>query len=327
MTSPSAPPRKSPWRKIILGALVLGVLAVALAVGTLLWTSAKIERIPEEDLTALVEVDGPRNILIVGTDSRENLPDDFEGKFGRFEGARTDVIMLVHFIPGERAQILSLPRDLKVEIEGHGTDKINAAYTFGGPELLVKTVIDNLEVDVNNYVEIDFAGFATLVDAIGGVELEFSRPARDDKSGLEVEAGVQRLNGAQALAFARSRRYEELRDDGWKRVGDNDIARTRRQQRVLLALFDQATSPSRALNLPSFAATVADQIKADKSLSATVLLELGRSAISLSSSDLEAMTLPVEIANIDGTSYVIAIEPDTNEVLRAFRAGLPLPTS
>ena len=327
MTTPPAQPRRSPWRKIILGGLVLGVLAVALAVGTLLWTSSKIERIPDEDLTALVEVDGPRNILIVGTDSRENLPDDFEGNFGKFEGARTEVIMLVHYIPGERAQILSLPRDLKVEIEGHGTNKINAAYTFGGPELLVKTVIDNLEVDVNNYVEIDFAGFANLVDAIGGVELEFPRPARDLKSGLDVAAGVQRLDGAQALAFARSRRYEEKRDGEWVRSGDNDIARTRRQQKVLLALFDQATSPSRALNLPSFAATVADQIKADESLSASVLLELGRSAISLSSSDLEAMTLPVEIATIDGTSYVIAIEPDTDEVLRAFRAGFPLPTS
>lgn len=322
----SAPPRRRTLRKIILGALSLGVLAVFTAVGLAWWTSSKIERIPEDEITSLVEVDGPRNILVVGTDSRENLPEDFEGNFGTFGGTRTDVIMLVHFIPGDRAQILSLPRDLRVDIPGHGFDKINAAHALGGPDLLVETIGANLEVDINNYVEIDFAGFANLVDALGGIELDFKRPARDLKSGLEVADGVQRLDGATALAFARSRRYEELRDEGWTKVGDNDIARTRRQQRVLLALFDQATSTSNALNLPSFAATVAEQIMADESLSAGVLLELGRAALTLNSSDLEAMTLPVRIETIDGVSFVVKIEPETNEVLRAFRAGLPFPT-
>lgn len=327
MTKPTATPRRSPWRKIIFIALVLGVGAVFTAVGLLLWTDARIDRIPDEELESLVAVDGPRNILIVGTDNRENLPEGFEGNFGNFEGSRTDVIMIVHFIPGERAQILSLPRDLKVEIPGEGTDKINAAYSIGGPDLLVETIIQNLDVDINNYVEIDFAGFANLVDAIGGVELDFAHPARDKKSGLEVEAGTQLLNGATALAFARSRSYQEYRDDKWKAVGDNDIARTRRQQKVLLALFDQATSRSNALNLPGFATTVADQITADESLSVSVLLELGRSAISLNSEDLEAMTLPVEIATEGGVSYVVKLETETDEVLRAFRAGLPFPTA
>ena len=329
MTTSPAAPRRRRLIKIVLGALTLAVLAVFAAVGYLWWTNSKIERIPDEELTALVEeVDGPRNILVVGTDSRENLPDDFEGKFGNYEGARTDVIMLVHFIPGERAQILSLPRDLRVEIPGRGMDKINAAHAFGGPDLLVETVIQNLEVNVNNYVEIDFAGFANLVDAIGGIEMEFKRPARDLKSGLEItETGVQTLDGATALAFARSRRYEELRDDGWTKVGNSDIARTRRQQKVMLALFDQATSASNALNLPSFASTVADQIMADEGLSVGVLLELGRAAISLDSSDIEAMTLPVELATIDEISFVVTIEPDTNDVLRAFRTGLPFPAA
>ncbi len=326
MTTPSAPPRRSPWRKIILGALSLGVLAVFVAVGLAWWTSSKIERIPEDELVSLVDVDGPRNILIVGTDSRENLPDDFEGNFGKFGGTRTDVIMLVHFIPGDRAQILSLPRDLRVNIPGQGFNKINAAHSLGGPDLLVQTVIENLEVDINNYVEIDFAGFANVVDALGGIEMEFKRPARDLKSGLEItQSGVQRLNGATALAFARSRRYEELTDDGWTKIGDNDIARTRRQQNVLLALFDQATSTRNALNLPSFAATVAEQIMADESLSVGVLVELGRAALSLESSDLEAMTLPGRIETIDSVSFVVRIDPESNDVLRAFRAGLPFP--
>lgn len=327
MTKPPAQPRRSSLRKIILVSLSLGVLAVFTAVGYLLWTSSKIDRIPGEDLESLMAVDGPRNILLVGTDSRENLPEDLEGNFGNFEGNRTDVIMLVHFIPGERAQILSLPRDLKVEVPDNGIKKINAVHSIGGPDLLVETVIANLEVDVNNYVEIDFGGFATLVDAIGGIDLDFPRPARDDKSGLEVDAGLQHLDGAQALAFARSRSYEELRDGDWKRVGDNDIARTRRQQKVILALFDQATAKSNAWDLPGFASAVAEQIRADETLSVGVLLELGRAAIDLDSDDLEAMTLPVKISNENGISYVITIEPESDDVLRAFRLGRPFPAS
>ncbi|NND02911.1 MAG: LCP family protein [Acidimicrobiia bacterium] len=328
MTTTPSSPRRSPWRKIILGALALGVLAVFTAVGLAWWTESKIERIPDDEISSLVEVDGPRNILIVGTDSREDLPEDFEGNFGNFEGTRTDVIMLVHFIPGERAQILSLPRDLRVDIPGEGFNKINAAHALGGPDLLIQTVVENLEVDVNNYVEIDFAGFANIVDALGGVELEFNRPARDLKSGLEItQTGAQQLNGAQALAFARSRQYEELRDGDWVKIGDNDIARTRRQQKVLLALFDQATAANNALNLPNFAATVAEQIMADESLSIGVLIELGRAAISLESSDLEAMTLPSRIETIDDVSYVVRVDPETDEVLRAFRIGRPFPAS
>ena len=192
---------------------------------------------------------------------------------------------------------------------------------------MVDTVTKNLEVDVNNYVQIDFSGFARLVDALGGVELEFKYAARDAKSGLDVAPGRQTLDGAQALAYARSRQYEELRDEGWRKVGANDIARTRRQQRVMLALFDQATSTSNALNLPNFASKVAEEIKADKSLSASVILELGRAMLSLSSADLEAMTLPVNIQTIDEVSYVVRVEPDANDTLRAFRAGLPFPAA
>jgi len=324
-TSPKPSRRSSRVRKVLLFGLAFTVLVVAAAIGLLLWTDSKIDRIPEEELTSLVDVDGPRNILIVGTDSRENLPDDLEGNFGTFSGARTDVIMLVHFIPGEGAQLLSLPRDLKVLIPGRDTGKINAAYVFGGPDLLVETIRFNLNIEINNYIEIDFAGFANLVDALGGIEMTFDKPARDRKSGLSVDGGTHVLDGAQALAFARSRQYEELRDGEWKKVGANDIARTRRQQAVMLALFDQATSPGNALNLPSFAGTVADQIRADKSLSISVLIELGRAAIGLRSGDLEAMTLPVRISKQGNVSYVVTVEPEATAVLDAFRSGLPFP--
>lgn len=323
MTTRSAPPRRAHRvRKIILIGLILGVAAVAAAIAILLWTSSKVDR---EEVAGLDPVDGQRNILIVGTDSRENLPDDFEGSFGSFAGSRTDVIMLVHFIPGERAQILSLPRDLKVTIPGHDTNRINAAFVFGGPELLVETIRLNLQVEINNYVEIDFAGFAALVDALGGIEMRFDHPARDKKSGLDVDAGTQLLRGPQALAYARSRSYQELRDGEWKSFGSNDIARTHRQQEVMLALFDQATSKGNALNLPSFAATVAEQMTTDDTLTVGVMVELGRAVLSLDSKDIEAATLPVKIVE-EERSYVVPIEPDAAAVLDAFRTGLPFPS-
>ena len=322
MTSRPAPPRRAHRaRKIILIGLMLGVAAVFAAIALLLWTSSKVER---QEVANLEPADGQRNILIVGTDSRENLPDDFEGNFGKFSGARTDVIMLVHFIPGERAQILSLPRDLKVEIPGHETNRINAAFSFGGADLLVETVRRNLDLEINNYVEIDFAGFAAIVDEIGGVELTFDRPARDKKSGLDVDDGTQLLLGPQALAYARSRSYEEFRDGEWKGVDNNDIARTRRQQEVLLALFDQATSRSNALDLPGLATTVAEQIKTDETLTVGVMVELGRAVLSLRSEDLEAMTLPVRIVT-EERSYVVPVEPEATDVLAAFKAGEPFP--
>jgi len=322
MTShPAAPRRANRLRKVILIGLLLGVAAVFAAIALLLWTSSKVDR---QEVATLDPADGQRNILIVGTDSRENLPDDFEGNFGKFGGSRTDVIMLVHFIPGERAQILSLPRDLKVDIPGHETNRINAAFVFGGPDLLVDTVRQNLGVAVNNYVEIDFAGFAALVDELGGVELTFDHPARDKKSGLDVDAGTQLLLGPQALAYARSRSYQELRNGEWKGVGNNDIARTRRQQEVLLALFDQATSRGNALNLPSFANTVAEQITTDETLTVSVMVELGRAVLSLKSQDLEATTLPVRIVN-EERSYVVPVEPEASAVLDAFKAGQPFP--
>ena len=121
--------------------------------------------------------------------------------------------MLIKLYPDDgNVQILSLPRDLLVEIPGKGTDRINAAYAYGGAPLMVRTVKQVTGLPVHHYIEVDFVGFQSLVDDIGGVYLDFPYPARDANSGLSVEAGYQLLDGSQALAYARSRHYQELRD-------------------------------------------------------------------------------------------------------------------
>lgn len=323
---PIAPRRLSTGKKVLLGMLIVAVLGVFGTVGFIYFIDSKIDKIPDEELPSLeTEVEqGFRNVLIVGSDSRENLPEGFEN-FGSFEGERTDVIMIAHVIPGEGGQLLSLPRDLKVDIPGNGTNRINAAFVFGGPDLLVQTIQENFDIPIHHYVEIDFGGFARVVDSLGGITKTFDNPARDLKSGLNVDAGIIVMDGETALAYARSRSYQELINGSWVSVDGSDIGRTHRQQEVLLLMFDQATSPSSAFSLPGFASTFAEQITADAGFTPAVMIDLGRATMSLSSNEIETMTLPVTGSTEGGVAYVVRVEPDATAVLDAFIAGTPFP--
>jgi LCP family protein required for cell wall assembly len=326
------PPQKkgsSFGRKLILALLVVLVVGVFGAYGFLRYTEGKIDRIASDDLTSLVAPvasnGDPINFLLVGVDDRSTLPDDWDDTFGDFSGRRTDVVMVAHLVPGEGIQMLSIPRDLKVDIPGFGTNRINAAYVFGGPDLLVQTVQNETGIPIHHYVEIDFAGVGAIVDSLGGVTLDFEYPGRDEKSGFSTEAGTQTLNGEQAVAYARSRKYQELRDGSWQSSGGGDIARTGRQQEILIALFDEATSPKSAFNLPSFLPTFADQITADEGVSLGLMATLGKDALTMSSRNIDNMTLPVKnFKGNDGRAYVVAIDT-TQSVIDAFIAGLPFP--
>ena len=148
------------------------------------------EEVVDELSTTPGAATDPSTFLLIGSDSRENIPDDFDDFFGVAPGQRADVIMLLQVLPEEgRAQILSIPRDLKVELDGYGIQKINAAYAFGGGPLLVSSVREATGLPIHHYVEVDFAGFAAIVDEVGGVSINFPNPARDGKSGLSVPAG------------------------------------------------------------------------------------------------------------------------------------------
>ena len=311
--------RMSRGQRWVIRLLLIGVILAAAAVAAVLLADFRMG-----DAGTLSSLSpGSGTYLVVGTDSRENLPDDLEGNFGDFGGARADVIILMQVADGTR-QLLSLPRDLKVDIPGHGADKINAAYAFGGPDLLVQTITQETGIPINHYMEVEFGGFAGIVDALGGVELDFPAPARDLKSGLQVdEAGTQVVDGAIALAYARSRSYEELHDGEWVSVSGGDVERTGRQREVLLEIIGKASSPSGLIRSPAVLTEVTGNLTVDSTVSPARLI---RTAWSLRSADItQAITLPVTGSTENGISYVVRAEPAASEVLAAFAAGRVLP--
>jgi LCP family protein required for cell wall assembly len=177
--------------------------------------------------------------LLVGSDSREGLTRKQRRAFGTgtAAGRRTDTIMLLHTGSGPNL-LLSVPRDSIVEVPGHGTTKINAAYAYGGPQLLVRTIENETGIRVDSYVEIGFAGFVNVVDAVGGVEICPKKAMKDPLANLDVRRGCQEVDGPTALGYARSRKLSSL----------GDIDRARRQREVVGAVGDKAASVWSVLN-------------------------------------------------------------------------------
>ena len=190
----------------------------------------------------------PVNFLIVGTDIGDAAADTAVS--AQASGVATigkslaDVIMLVRLDPkAKSAWVLSIPRDLWAEIPGAQDHKINSAFYIGGASLLVETITSMFDVEINHYVQMDFAGFQQVVDSLGGVPVWFSHPARDPKSKLDVtEPGCHVLGGEQALQYVRSRTYTELIDGRWRITGGDDFSRIARQQDFLVLALDRAIS-------------------------------------------------------------------------------------
>lgn len=321
VTEPEAP-RPNWRRRIVLGLVALVGLAMTWAVLALVLLGNGIERIPDAELPSLDSAgSGPVNYLLVGTDSRDGLTEELGDFFGDFAGERADVIMLLHVADG-RMQMVSLPRDLRVAIPGHGTERINASYAFGGPDLLVQTVKEATGLPVHHYLEVRFADFANVVDSLGGVTIDFPYPSRDLKSGLNVDAGTQRLNGAQAVAYVRSRSFEELRDGVWVATAPGDIARTGRQQQVIDQLLGSAVSPGRFFTLPFTASALGNSLRADEGLSVGTLARFGFAVVTADAT--ETATLPSRNAPSGGVSYLALEQPAADDLLARFGAGASL---
>jgi LCP family protein required for cell wall assembly len=177
--------------------------------------------------------------LLVGSDSRDDLTKEQRKEYhtGGDVGSRTDTIMLLHTGSGPNL-LMSIPRDSQVDIPGHGTTKINAAYAYGGPKLLVQTIEQNTGIRVDDYVEIGMGGVAGIVDAVGGIEVCPKTNMDDKLAGLHIKKGCQEVDGKTALAYARSRHTS----------GIGDIDRVRRQREVVSAVGHDVVSPWTVIN-------------------------------------------------------------------------------
>lgn len=227
--------------------LAFVLVLVAIAWGTVAFLSfrsavkARNKLVPASVMRVLDPTSGPaltspRNILIIGADST---------KVRRGDTGRADSLILMRFDIKRRAwSMLSIPRDLRVPIPGHGEDKINAAYAYGGPALTIRTVQQLTDVDVNHYVQVDFDGFKGLVAVLGGVTIDNPKAIRSNSFDGRVwvfPKGRLTLDGKHALAYARVR--ENLLDPA-----ENDLTRGLRQQRVLQAISSQLMSTTTLLH-------------------------------------------------------------------------------
>ncbi|SOE28205.1 transcriptional attenuator, LytR family [Streptomyces sp. OK228] len=248
-------PRPAPnWRRRIKWiAITLVTLLVVVSVGTYFWADSKLHR--DVDLSKVIDrpdAGKGTNYLIVGSDSRAGMSAEEKKKLhtGSAEGKRTDSMMILH-VGGNGDTLVSLPRDSNVTIptyKGSGSGKtfpgtgrqvkLNAAYAEDGPTLLVRTIEYNTGLHIDHYVEIGFAGFANIVDAVGGVEMTLDQGFKDKYSGADFKAGKQTLNGEQALAFVRTRHA----------FAASDLQRTKNQQKFLSALAHQVATPGTVLN-------------------------------------------------------------------------------
>ncbi|MGA5188468.1 LCP family protein [Streptomyces griseoincarnatus] len=301
------PQRPAPdWRRRIKWtAITLVTVLFVTTVATYFWADSKLNR--EVDLSKVIERPEKgegTNYLIVGSDSREGLSDEDKKRLrtGSSEGKRTDSVMILH--TGDNGPtLISLPRDSNVEIptfkgsesgktyQGTGRQvKLNAAYAEDGPELLVRTVEFNTGLHIDHYVEIGFAGFANIVDAVGGVEIDIPQDIKDTKSGADLKKGKQTLNGEEALAFVRTR-YA---------LAGSDLDRTKNQQKFLSALANQVATPGTVLNpfrlYPTMSAGL-DSLIVDKEMGLFDLADMFWSMKGVSGGEGTSMNMPLAGSN------------------------------
>jgi LCP family protein required for cell wall assembly len=284
------------------------------------------ERLPAAAERALAPQDGalwtnPTNILVLGADV---------GTGGRSGTGRADSILLVRTDPDEhRIAQLSIPRDLRVQIPGHGEDRANAAYAIGGPALAIRTVQGVTGLRINHVVLVDFRSFDDVVDALGGVTVNVRKPilskfecpkatpAKCERwPGWRFRKGEQELNGRRALIYSRVRK--NLLDPR-----DNDITRTRNQQQVTQAIADEVVSFGSFVRMPFIGDDLVKPLATD--LSANELIQLGWVKFRAPEGQTLSCHLGGTIADIGGASVILGSEDNAEVIQMVLGESAPQP--
>jgi LCP family protein required for cell wall assembly len=275
----------------------------------------------------------PMTILIVGSDSRAGITGNDAQAFGnaaQVAGQRSDTIMLLHIDPrSTRATLMSIPRDLWVHIPGKNFEqRVNTTFDTG-PDLLVQAIKQDLGIEVNHYVEVNFDSFRQVVDAVAGVKQYFPTPARDAFSDLNIpNAGCYTLNGQMALQFVRARHYEYFENGRWQVEGESDLARIKRQQQFVKKMIAKAQSSgfTNPLELNRIIGGVTNNLTVDTGFSQNLMLSLAKRFRSLSPDSLPTTTPPTTPTVIQGNDVLLLKQPDATTTIANF-LGTPQSSS
>lgn len=312
---PPRPRRKRHWFRWFLVLLLVLVLAV---VGAVIQLDRSLNRVDALAGYANRVGDTPgTNWLLVGSDGRAGLTPEQEQLLatgGEVGPERTDTIMLVHIPASGATTLVSLPRDSYVGIPGYGKDKLNAAFAFGGPQLLVQTVEIATGVRIDHYAEIGFGGFASVVDTLGGIDVCVPKPIDDPLAGINLQAGCQRLSGSEALGFVRSRATPLA-----------DLDRMNNQRLFMAALLKKATSTATLANPFKLWPLARDTAKSLKVDNGDHIWNLGQLGWALRGSTV-ATTVPVGgFADTDSGNVLLWDKDRASRFFDALAKDQPVP--
>jgi LCP family protein required for cell wall assembly len=285
----------------------------------------------ETTVTETLDAPSPdfENILLVGSDSREGSdPNDPDfatmGAESDVGGKRGDTLMVMHYVKKTGGvSLISVPRDLWVKIgNGEKEQRINTAYQVG-TDVLVRTVRRALGIPIHHYVEVNFQGFKQIVDAIGGVSICVDRPSRDKSTGLFLKPGCTTLNGVKALAYARSRHFEQNLDGQWSMDATADIGRTARQRKFVQTLASEAVTRlmSNPLRAGALMSNGLDALVVSESLD---IMDFAKRMRGVAGGGMTSFPLPVYGDTVQGNS-VLRLGEGSAELLAFFAGTGPRP--
>ncbi len=325
------------WRRRLAGGIGAVVL-LALVAGGAAWWYLNHELDAARRVTigrGILHVSkpgAPYNILLIGSDTRKfvNNPKQAQafGSGSVVTGQRSDVIIIARVIPAERRiYMLSIPRDTYVHIPGHvqyisGMNRINAAFNEG-PGLLIETLRRDFGIPIDHFAEVNFAGFQGMVDAVGGIRIDFPYPLRDAYTGLGIShTGCQLISGGNALAFVRSRHLYYRQGGVWTPDYGSDWSRIRRQDVFFHALLDQVKQ--KATNLVAMndlLGAVVHNLTVDSTMTNSMLINLALQFRHVNAGAIHTEVLPT-IPDVlpSGADVLLPAKPFDNKMVASFLA-------
>ena len=288
---------KSSYVKYILILVVVFILSGMVGA---FFANALVDNKPdynEDDKKGMLVANDKATVMIMGVDERAD------------DVGRSDTLMIATLDQDKnQAALLSVPRDTRVKIKGHGFDKINAAYAYGGRKLTQETIESLLNTHIDHYIKINVHGFTKIIDALGGIDIDVEKRMYyedpwDDDGGLyiDLQPGMQHMDGKTAITYVRYRDEE------------GDIGRIKRQQNFMKAVMDKLVSPTIIPKLPAIVSAVSDSVETDMSVS-EILSFLG-TLQDAKDNGLKSEMLPGKPVYIEGISYWVPDISKTRQIL------------